>query len=226
MTASPDNKPDKKEETEPEEPLSEGSPPENVFSIPSWLRHAIAFFLTLGLTGSIVLFVAYFTDEKPSWEPSKIGLIDFIIFCTIGLALCALPWERYQFRIRRIGPLEIEQIVSAQARERDEGLHELRQRVEAVEVAGRPRSDNKSKLAAREEELAGLIKSFLSVHKAPFSPTRLAVWGVQQPGFQDLGKYGRDEIRRVLRGMVAKKELETVVGKRGSTLYRVHKATE
>jgi hypothetical protein len=213
-----------RDELEQEEPLSKGPSPEIAFSVPGWLRHAAAFFLAFALTGSVVLFIVYFTYEKPAWEPSKVDLVDLIIFCSLGLAFCALPWEQYQFRIRKIGPVELEQIVSAQAQERDEGLHELRKRVEAIE-AGRSLGVDEQRLDSRDEELARFVKSFLSAHNAPFSPLRISSWGTHQPGFEKLGNYSRDEIRRVLQGMAAKQELETVVSKRGNTLYRLPKST-
>jgi hypothetical protein len=132
----------------------------------------------------------------------------------VGLAVCALPWDHYQFRIRKIGPVEFDDILSTQARERDEGLHELRQHVEAIAAA---HPDNGDK-ASREEELAGLIKGFLSrARNKPYSSRAISHF-VSEYSRHEIE---RDEIQIVLRAMVAREEIETRIGKRGHTLYRL-----
>jgi hypothetical protein len=208
---------------EAEEPLSEGPAPAVVFSVPGWLRLTAAFFLAFGFAGSILLLISYFVGQKPEWEPSEIDLVDFILFCFIGLGLCALPWERYQFRIRRIGPVEFEQILSAQARERDEALHEIRQRVQDLETKQRVVGvdERKTPPISVDPKLTQLLKAFLETNKRAFSPLRIATWGAQQPNFGKLGKHNIQEIRSALQSMVANGELETVISKRGNTLYRV-----
>lgn len=208
-----------RDQIEQEEPLSEAPPSEIGFFVPKWLRVMGALVLGGVLFLASCLLVAYFLNREPAWEPAKLDIIDLMVFCFVGLIVCLLPWEHYRLRLRKIGPLEFEQILSTQAEERDAGFHEIRQRLATIEASHSSRIKEKNELA--NDDLTRLVKSLLAAHKVAFSPARIAAWGGHQPGFEKLSNYSRDEIRRVLQGMVAKKELETVVSKRGNTLYRL-----
>ena len=131
-------------------------------------------------------------------------------------------------KIKKIGPIEFEQVLSTQAREHAVELHELHERIEAVAEAQQRPSGKSGNLAGlpslsrnQMEELERILKRFFSSYAYAFSPSRIVVWGSQQPGFQQLAQHQVQDIRRALQAMVAEGALETTVSTRGNTLYRL-----
>jgi hypothetical protein len=198
-----------RDQIEQEEPFSGAPPTENGISIPKSVR--IGLLIVCAASLAVTFYVM---------DPTKLDLTHLIIFLLLGFALCLLPLEQYKLQIKRIGPVEFEQVLSAQAQEHAEDMHEVRQRIEAIDSVKRGRGSDQGDLISRDQKLQDLLKQFLSTNKIPFSPSRIARCETQQPNFRELGEYDKDEIRRALQAMVAKREIETVISKRGNTLYR------
>jgi hypothetical protein len=120
-----------------------------------------------------------FWDTEADTDPSKMDLIQFLVVLAVAFGICKLEWENFQFRIRKIGPVELDQIISTQADERERDISELRKRVQALERAQSGRVLEAQSLSSPEpEELKGLLERFLSNYAAwSFSPTRISTWG-------------------------------------------------
>jgi hypothetical protein len=151
-------------------------------------------------------------DEK---DPSKTDLAKFLFVLAIAGSICSLEWEKFPFRITKIGPIELGDVVSAQASERARDISELRKRVEALESALTP--DKKAEFEAKHrdcERLKQSLEQFLSDRPYNFSPERITK-------FDEFKNDNLDEVRRALQEMVAEKKAEIRISKAGDTLYRI-----
>lgn len=197
-------------------------------SVPTWLRlAAVAFFLVL-LVLSIFLFAKYLCDPTvEGLAPDKLGLPYLISFSVIGGILFMIPWGRYGLRIKKVGPIEFQEILSTQADEHTKEIVELREQISSLrnlKSEGENYSDTAYGSIAQPPslELRRLLITFLTEYQHwAFSPIRVQYWGSQQPNFEKLNDFKVDEIRYALQSMVAEGKLETRISKKGNTLYRI-----
>jgi hypothetical protein len=202
---------------------------EAAFTIPRGFRY-----LALSVIGAVIFVCALLLirdsmDEVEDKDPSKTELIGFLFVLTVAGAICSLEWEKLPFRISKIGPIELSEVVSGQAHEHAVAFDELRKRIDKLEegqlkLALETRQlDAAPPIHPNESELEALLERFLAKYGSPFSPLRIATWGAIQAGFEDLSRYQPDQIRRMLQAMVAEGKLETRVDAKGHTLYHIVK---
>jgi hypothetical protein len=201
---------------------------ETAFTIPRGFR-----LIALSVIGAVIVICAALLildsmDSDEDKDPSKKDLIGFLFVLTVAGAICSLEWEKLPFRISKIGPIELSDVVSGQAHEHAVAFDELRKRIDKLEEDQRKLASEKPQLATpsatkpNEADLEALVSRFLSKYNDwSFSPLRIAKWGSLQAGFEDLSRYQPDEIRRVLQAMVAEGKLDTRVSQKGHTLYRL-----
>jgi hypothetical protein len=203
---------------------------ETAFTIPRGLR-----LIALSVIGAVIVMCAVLLiwdsiDNDEDKDPSKKDLIGFLFVLTIAGAICSLEWEKLPFRISKIGPIELSDVVSGQAHEHAVAFDELRKRIDKLEEGQRKLALEARQLDAappthpNELELEALLERFLAKYDSPFSPLRIATWGAIQAGFEDLSRYQPDQIRRMLQAMVAEGKIETRVDAKGHTLYHIVKS--
>lgn len=204
---------------------------EAAFTIPRSFRLTAFWVIVAIFLGCLLLLAWDFWDNEPDADPTKTDLIGFLFILLIAGAICALEWEKLPFRISKIGPIELSEVVSGQAHEHAIAFDELRKRIEKLEEVQRKlAAQNHPSIVAPPaspdpQELEGLLERFFARYDSwSFSPLRIAKWGSLQPGFEELGDYQLEQIRRVLQAMVAEGKLETRVSQKGNTLYRILKA--
>jgi len=71
-------------------------------------------------------------------------------------------------------------------------------------------------------DLRQLLIRFLKTYSRwSFSALRIANWGAQQPSFDSIARFSRDDIRNELESMVEANVAATRLSKKGGTLYRL-----
>jgi hypothetical protein len=196
---------------------------EKSFEIPKWLRVSVSILLGIILLSCLLIYgLAIFGCT--SLEPSKLGLSNLIIFCILGLCAFLIPWHDYGLKLRKFGPFEFEQILTTQAKEHANEVGELRDRIKLLEErpnVDRATSIQSSPLQTGNNKLHTLLLKFLEYYSVwAFSPSRIVSWGADQKGYEALGDYKSNVVRRELQGMVADGYIETRISKKGNTLYR------
>jgi predicted house-cleaning noncanonical NTP pyrophosphatase (MazG superfamily) len=180
-----------------------------------WMISIPAVFLILFILG----VYAYLIFCSPKYiDPNNFGLPSTLIILIIILITINLPWDRMGFRIKKIGMIELENVVKTQARGNSTELADLQQQIDEL----------KSKLTQEDRELSTdknldtLVTNFLGQYSQwAFSASRIRKWGCRQNGFEELKNYKNQEIRESLRRLLSKNIVVTRVSKIGSTIYKI-----
>jgi hypothetical protein len=204
-----------------EKPVLEAPLPDNAFTVPASLRKAALWVIGTIFVLLSVLLVLNFVDTGEDKDPSKMEIVYLLVGFGIAFGICNLEWEKFQFRITKIGPVEFHNIVSAQAEERDAALNEVGQHIKKLEKQIRE-SALKANIPAPEmksssEDLKKELAEFLMANShAAYSPLRIR--NMQHDKFAE---YEVADIHRALREMVAEGTVTTRVSQKGNTLYRM-----
>ena len=113
---------------EEEAPIGEGEP---VQGLPGWVRVAFSVLAVGVLVMCAILIFAYIKDPQNVASPKDLQLSTVILASLAILFLALVPWHKLGLRIRKVGAIEFETVVNAQAREHAEEFAELRARIEA-----------------------------------------------------------------------------------------------
>jgi hypothetical protein len=208
-----------------ERPLSEEPlvSDQRAFDIPVWFRWAASIVAFALIVLPTIVIVRYSITPERFVSPTDLGLTPLILAGAAILLAALAPWKALGLRIRKIGPLELEQVVTTQATEHAEEFTELRARIEELETKAR-RADEISPITEHLEdvELYPLLTKFLEEFRpTPFSPIRIRDWGSRQPGYEKLAHFKQGAIRRVLQKLVTEGKAATRLGRLGNTLYKV-----
>lgn len=205
---------------EEEVPIAEGEP---LQGLPSWARVTFTVLATGVLVMCAILILAYIRDPQNVASPKELQLSTVILSSLSILFLALVPWHKLGLRIRKIGAIEFETVVNAQAREHAEEFAELRVRIDELEEKVRG-SDDVSPLTEHFAlpTLRPLVLDFLSKFQpTAYSPLRIRDWGARQQGFEHLKDYEVGMIRRAMQSLVAEGKVATRVSRLGNTLYKV-----
>lgn len=199
-----------------------------VLAMPHWLRWLFSVILFFVIVICLFLYVAYIINPTGVASPVELGLSGLLIFCIATLVIIHIPWHELGYRVKRVGAFEFEQALHAQTAERAEEIGYLGERLAMLEIAFESELEKKSFQGSEifrqmyEPQLRKLLLDFFSANEhASFSPLRIKAWGSTQPGFKSLENFEVGFIRHILGKMVAERVLETVLSKKGNTLYRI-----
>lgn len=188
------------------------------FELPEAIRWMISIPAAL-----LILFIlgvyGYLIFCNPKYiDPDKFGLPSTLLILIIILIAINLPWSKMGFRIKKIGMIELENVVKTQARGNSKELADLQQQIDEL----------KSKLPKEDKELDTdknldtLVTKFLRQYSQwAFSALRIRDWGSRQNGFEELKKYKTKEIRESLRRLLSKNIVVTKISKKGNTIYKI-----
>jgi hypothetical protein len=202
-----------------EELISEGEP---IRGMPLWVRLVIGTLATIVVV-SVVLMWRYAGEPTKYASPKELQLSNLLIFGLSILFVLLVPWERLGIRIRKIGSVEFDRVISGQAREHAEEFAELLARIEELEGKVRGMDESASVTESfTTQELRPLLLQFLNAyHPNAYSPVRINKWGARQAGFEKLANFSQGAIRKVLQDMVAEGKVATRVSRLGNTLYKI-----
>lgn len=203
-----------------EELISEGEP---IQGLPRWVQVVIGLSATAVLCVSIFLMWKYIGDPTSYASPKELQLSNLLIFSLSVLLFILVPWDKLGIRIRKIGSVEFDRVVSGQAREHAEEFAELRARIEELEgkVRGMDEGATITESFATQELRPLILKFLTDFQPNAYSPLRINKWGARQPGYEKLAYYRQGLIRTVLQGLVAEGRVATKVSRLGNTLYKI-----
>lgn len=191
-------------------------------TIPGWFR-AVVVLLGLGLLVPSVIYIARYTYEPNRFvRPDELDLPLLIVTGAL-LTLAALtPWRALGLRISKVGFVEFQQVVEAQAKEHTEDFAEILARIEELEQKARGIGGTAAiSEHVTEIDIYDLLLKFLKEHSpTAYSPVRIQQWGARQAGYEKLGQYSQGAIRILLHKMVSQGVAATTVSKLGNTLFR------
>lgn len=202
-----------------EEPLvDDGSP----FEVPTWFRWASAA-LALALIAPATIFIIRYSLAPGRYvSPASLGVVQLILAGTVILLFALAPWRALGLRIRKVGFVEFDRVLSGQANENALEFTELRTRIEELEAKIRG-LDGVGSISEHLEdvELYPLLNKFLNENRpTALSPLKVREWGSRQPGYEKLGQTRLASIRRILQKLVAEGRAATRVSRLGNTLYK------
>jgi hypothetical protein len=204
-----------------EEETIEGS--SDAFEIPWWFRLLSVFVSLMLIVLPVAYIIRYSAQPERYTPPEGLGLVPLIVAGASILLIALAPWRAFGLRIRKVGFLEFERVVNAQATEHAQEFTELRTRLDELEAKQRG-MDEIARIGEsfEDSEVQPILVRFIEQH-APtaFSPLRVRDWGGRQPGFERLGKLPVSSIRRILKALVAQGRAATRISKMGNTLYKV-----
>jgi hypothetical protein len=192
------------------------------FEIPMWFR-ALSSLVALCLIFLPTAFIVLYARFPSQYEsPNSLGLVPLILAGTAILLFSLAPWKAFGMRIRKVGFLEFERVMSGQASEMAIELTELRARVDELETKVHGQ-DSVGPITDHFEaiELSPLLIKFLKEFQpTAFSPLRIRDWGGRKPGYEKLLNTNLGSLRRRLRQLVASGQATTTISRTGNTLYR------
>lgn len=168
----------------------------------------------LGLYGYLLQFNPIHVD------PSKFGFPIILLTAIVIITFVNIPWHALGFRVKRIGMVELEQVVKRQAVNKSNELADLQKQID--ELKSLISKDNAQKPV--EHELDDLVLKFLSQYNQwAFSALRIKRWGGERPGFEMFGdnKITTTNIRESLRRLLADRKVVARISKKGNTIYKV-----
>jgi len=194
---------------------------------PTEIPRCIKYVLISGL-GIVLFFVVwqyllYVHCPINGKSPSNLGLPTLFVFSASGLFLLLIPLKKLGLRIKKMGPLEFEQIVETQASEHAKDISEIEERFDYIEnnINGFS-AISQVDVTSHVKEIHDLLINFLSTNnRKSFSPLRIRKWGSKQTGFEKLKDFDLNIIRKTLRKLVAKGALQIKVSEKGNTLYQI-----
>jgi hypothetical protein len=175
---------------------------------------------------------------------SDLGLTTLMIAGTILTLFALAPWKSMGLSLRKLGFIEFEQVINAQAKERITDFTELRNRIEKLEGsmgnsinsaagvaaskdnapspdASRADTAEPSTMDRAQDKLGPLLVQFLRQYRTyAFSPARIQKWGSQRPGYETFGTQSASKIRQALQQLVLTGDVTTRVSQHGNTLYK------
>jgi hypothetical protein len=204
------------------------------------LRYAIA-----GLLGATAMIAAAgiirFAWLHPDTEPANLRLHEVLLVSVIIAAFVLFPWERTRWRVKKVGWIEFDRIVTTQKKEQIESVALIEKRISILEdalalqrssqPADRPGTESDTDLASARpgegtgnDELRRLVLAFLKAHPSwYFNAARIQNWGAGRPGFGKLGEYPTVLITQELHRLLAAGLVRHRISKRsGGSLYRYH----
>lgn len=182
------------------------------------------FVLVFGIPAALVLALFVHYGFKTDAKPSEFGLGAVLIFCLTGLAIVLVPWRLFGLRLKKIGPLEFEQVISTQKREQSESVTFLESQIEEIRTALKAKQGfvEHQESSPPSSALPILLEKFLRAYPGRFfSPFYIKNWGSEQPSFEQLGSFSKAEITQSLLIMLAANRVRTRLSRKGNKLYGV-----
>lgn len=186
------------------------------FELPNAIKRTISI-PTIILIALILGIYAYIIVCNPGHiDPEKFGLPTTLIALIVILIVINLPWDKMGFRVKKIGMIELENVVKTQARGNSKEFADLQRQIDEL----------KAKLPEKTEDndssLDDLVTKFLNQYSQwAFSALRIKKWGALQSGFEGLKNYETQEIRESLRRLLSKNIVVTRISKKGNTIYKI-----
>jgi hypothetical protein len=177
----------------------------------------------------LLILTAYFyfiLGTPQNIDPSKFGLSEIFIFLTIILAVINIPWGKMGIRIKKIGMLELEQVIKEQSSDNSIEFADLQKQIDELKEIKIENTQNNINTVNKKNinELDNLILKFLEEHSNyAFSPLRIKNYGGELDGFEKLKNVHTSEIRESLRRLLSKNKVETRISKKGNTIYIIKK---
>ncbi len=188
------------------------------FELPKSIKRIIsipALIIVLSIIGLYIYLIFYAPKHI---DPEKYGLPVILISLILTLIFVNLPWNKLGFRVKKIGMIELENVVKGQAQNNSKELADLQKQIDDLKLKI---SENEIEFSI-ENKADDLIFKFLNKYnKWAFSALRIKKWGAKQTEFESLDKYETEEIRESLRRLLSKKQVVTRISKKGNTLYRI-----
>jgi hypothetical protein len=205
------------------EPLSQQSTPEEEidkgveFKMPFVTRLWISIPIGLLIVAILILY-CYLIFCPNGTDVSKFGIPEVLLLSITILTLVNVPWHNLGFRIKKIGIIELGEVVKGQAMSISEELADLQKQIDDLKINPNnsiSRNDENSKLDT-------LIMQFLSKNKTiAYSASRILNLSSQPENFIEIEKYSIKDVRESLRRLLSSEKVTTKLSKRGNTLYKI-----
>ncbi len=201
----------------PIEPGEEEFDKDASFELPKELRKKISW-----PTGILVFLILtlyfYLILCQPSLiNPSEYGLPEILLAAVILLTFINIPWNKLGFRIKKIGVIELEQVIKGQAQSNSSEFADLQRQIDELKKWHQGIEYKKS----TENDLDELVVKFLKRYgQWAFSALRIQTWGGSREEFQRFQNYKTEDIRESLRRLHSKGLVVTRISKKGNTIYK------
>jgi len=206
-----------------EDSESDAAPASQEFGLSGGLK--LAFVLVFGIPAGLALALLVRYGLRTDAKPSELGLGAVLIFCLACLAAVLVPWRLFGMCLKKIGPLEFEQVISTQKREQSESVTFLQAQIDEVRAMLKTKQGSSVEHAESTPSniaLPDLLEKFLRAYPGRrFSPLFIRNWGSEQTGFKQLDSFSKEEITQSLLAMLAANRVRTGISKKGNTLYYV-----
>lgn len=188
------------------------------FELPNAIRWTISIPTILLIVLILGIYVYLIFCDPDHIDPDKFGLPTTLVVLIVILIVINLPWGKMGFRIKKVGMIELENVVKTQARGNSKELADLQQQIDELKAKLLENTEHLN----TDNSLDDLVKKFLTQYSQwAFSALRIKKWGALQSGFEGLKKYDTQQIRESLRRLLSKNIVATKISKKGNTIYKI-----
>lgn len=153
------------------------------FEIPQKTKNWFNIIFGILLFLIICLYVYLIVCNPQYIEPAKFGLPELLIGCMIILSIINIPWSELGFRVKKIGIIELEQVVKGQAKSNSDELADLQKQIDILNQRINNKQNESTETittnaGSTEKEIDRLVYEFLCNYKEwAFSALRIHNWG-------------------------------------------------
>lgn len=173
----------------------------------------------------ILVILAGYTDLifwNPNYlDPSKFGFPSLLGILIIILIAINVPWKKFGFRVKKIGSVELEQVMGGQAEGNAQQLGDLQAKIDELD----DRLEHNSRMSV-DGSIEDLVLSFLIKNeRKAFSSTRIKTL-IEEDESSDYSISKPLELKKIresLRRLLNKEKVITKVSEKGNTLYKINK---
>ncbi len=183
------------------------------------------------VSAAIPIYKAAYQRPEDAEHIHNLGLDSIAFWSIIAILFVNIPWLRVARVFSKVGPVEFQDALAEQNREHNAVLAPLELQVEELKNAvaelkhasgSAPtevtRRDAESVML--EDELSQKIMEFFERYYGQFfNAPRIRNWGAKRKGFESLANWNTSQIDKRLRLLLAAGQIDTIVSKRGNTLY-------
>lgn len=188
------------------------------FELPLSYRLWISIPTLILIIAVIGIYVYLIFCNPKHLDPEKFGLPLILITLLSILILINIPWSRLGFRVKKIGIIELENVVKEQAQNKSEELADLQKQIDELKEE---RINIQHGINTNRNEEDELILNFLKQYSQwAFSALRIKNWGGNQENFHQLSELNTYKIRSSLRRLLSDGKVVTRISKKGNTLYK------
>ncbi len=183
-----------------------------------WIGFSISAVISL----AILIYIIGYAFQCFERAPKDMGLSNLLLFSLACSVFFGIPWGKLGLSLKKFGPIEFERVLEGQSQEHASDLSAIEDKLAELEskIISTNGVSNGSLNTDQDDMTKKVLKFMERYRRWSFSPKKMETWSDKNNESEYIIFKEKPELlRRTLRKLVAKGDLDTRVSKKGNTLY-------